>query len=346
MSIFERCRSAASFSVLTVALSMALASPLALARGGPFKEIDELRQQLQTLSEIVNGQASSSLPTDVVVDCAAGETITAALEQHSYSPAPLTISVSGTCAETVVVLRSNVNIQAAEPGAGVYSEDPLYGAITTGNGVSGIVVEGLKLSGGAHGVLASRNSQVELISVEVTATSAGLVAVDGSLMDVVASDIHGNGSGIVALRNGTVTVADTVIRNNNTGVIAATGGLLNLRNIDGRGNPVGDVQIRNYTAGAVVQLGGNAIISNTILEDGLVGVMVQAQSSAQIAASIIRNNLNAGVVGERNTSLSFGGNEISNNGIGIGCSDNTVTMGWPGVVADNVSANIVGCPGL
>lgn len=349
MSLFDRCRSAAPFSAIAIAISLALASPLAFARGGPFKEIDELRQQLDALSATLASKIPprAVAPVEVPVNCAAGDTIAEVLDEHRYSPAPLTIHVSGVCHETAVVLRSNVTIRAAEPGAGVYSEDPLYGAITTGNGANGIIVEGLHLSGGAHGVLASRNSQVEVIGVEVTGTGTGLVAVDGSLMDVASSTVHNNSTGIGVLRNGTVTIAGTLIDNNTSGIYATTGGLLNVRNMDGRGAVIGDVIIRNYTVGAILDLGGNALIRNASFENGTVGVLVRMQSSVQLIESSIRDNVSAGVAGERNTSIHFqGNNDIRNNGVGISCSDSTVAMGWPGIVEDNVHADIVGCIGL
>lgn len=344
MSILDRCRLAAPFSVPAIVFSFALASPLAFAQGGPFKEVDELRQQLDALTAIVNSGVSASAPMEVPVNCAAGDTIGEVLDEQLYSPAPLTIHVSGICEETVVVLRSNVTFQAAEPGAGVHSEDPLYGAITVSNGVGGIIIEGLRLSGGAHGVMASRNSQVEATNIEVTNTNLGVVAVDGALIDLASSSIHNNSTGVGAVRNGSITIADTVIEHNSQGVVANLGGMLNLRNMDGRGNVVGNVIIRHNDLGLMIQLGANANIANTSVEDGGTGVAVQTQSSLVLANSVIRDNAGGGVIGDRNTSLALFGNSIRNNAFGISCSPSTVFLGTGHFDAvDNANGDVLGC---
>src|SRR5688572_171155 len=94
----------------------------AQAPGQPFadlqRQIDdlplgELQRQIDVLADAVAGLAGA--PISVRVDCAAGQRIGDALQSP---PGPLTIEISGTCVEHVLITRDGVSL-VGDPGAGV-----------------------------------------------------------------------------------------------------------------------------------------------------------------------------------------------------------------------------------
>src|SRR5258705_11764319 len=85
------------------------------------------------------------------VDCAAGDTIARAL-RHGDERKSLTILVSGTCSEHVVVNRSDIKLAAAAAGGTISGPDPAIDVIR-GTG-SRVTIDGITVTGGRNGITA------------------------------------------------------------------------------------------------------------------------------------------------------------------------------------------------
>lgn len=327
-------------------------SSTAFANGQPFQEIDEsitaLNQQLESLGDVVDQQLANTLPVEMTVDCAAGQSISAVVDQYRYATAPLTIDITGVCDEVVVVRRNDVTLRAASPGAGIHSDSPSHGNVTASQG-SGVTVEGLSLTGGGSGFMAARNSQSVLSNVDISQADSGVVALDGSFIEVIDSTIHNNENGAVAMRGGVVAISSSLIEFNTNGVVATFSGVVNLRDIAPDATSTDGVTLRNNTIGVVAQMGGTAAINGALIEAGNIGVFAQTQAAVQLSSTVLRDHATAGVFARRNTSLSFEpNNDISNNLFGIFCSPDTaylLTGGSPGSVINNINVDINGCTG-
>src|SRR5262245_31073065 len=85
----------------------------------------------------------------VNVDCASGDTIARALTKGDDRKS-LTIVITGTCSESIVINRSDIKLAAAAPGAGVNGPDPDTDVIRiTG---SRVTIDGITITGGRNGV--------------------------------------------------------------------------------------------------------------------------------------------------------------------------------------------------
>lgn len=332
-------------------LGLSLSSTV-FANGQPFQEIDEsiaaLNQQLQSLGDVVDQQLASTLPVEMTVDCAAGESISAVVDAYRYATAPLTINITGVCDEVVVVRGNDVTLRGASVDAGIHSDSPDYGNITASQG-SGVTVEGLTLTGGGPGFLGARNSQSTLSNMNISQAESGVVALDGSMIEVIGSTIHNNVNGIVAIRGGVLAISSSLIEFNTNAVVSTFSSVVNLRNTAPDGTPTDGVTLRNNNIGVVVQMGSTATITNALIEAGNIGVFAQTQGAVQLSSTVLRDNVTAGVFARRNTSLSFqANNDITNNGFGIFCSPDTAYLligGGPGSVINNINADILNCTG-
>ena len=87
-----------------IVLSTLIFSTPTLAFDNPINKIFNF---LRSLDERVGELESQSLPAEIAVDCATGESISAAIASVSKS-VPLTIHVSGTCTEAINIQRDDL----------------------------------------------------------------------------------------------------------------------------------------------------------------------------------------------------------------------------------------------
>ncbi|MEX1033192.1 MAG: hypothetical protein WDZ30_07510 [Cellvibrionaceae bacterium] len=335
----------------TLALS---ANVFAAPKGNPFQEIkasiDELSQQLESLSAIVDEQLTTAVPVDVAVDCNAGESISDVLTEYNTATAPLTINISGVCNEVAAVLRGNVTLQGVTGDAGIHSDSPTFGSVTVSRGARNVRVFNLALTGGQYGVLVVKNSQVLVSDVNIHQTVTGLVAVDNSMVDLTASNVHDSNSGVIASLGGTINLSNTIIENNSGfGVVAMSNGLANLRSVAPDGSETDGVTLRYNGNGVVAQDGGRALIADAQIEFSGFGVFVRTQASVTFNGdNVINGHATAGVFAQRNTSVVFnpGNHTISNNGFGVNCSADTAYLAAAvPTFINNGFGDIVGCTG-
>src|SRR5262245_30390401 len=87
----------------------------------------------------------------VNVDCGSGDTIARALTKGDDRKS-LTILVTGSCSESVVINRSDIKLAAGAPGATVIGPDATIDVIrVTG---SRVTIDGITVTGGRNGITA------------------------------------------------------------------------------------------------------------------------------------------------------------------------------------------------
>jgi hypothetical protein len=272
---------------------------------------ESLRSLLIILTVAAAGAITgAAYAATVSVNCAKAQTIGAALAANSPANGGLTLLVSGTCTEDVVINRfSGVTIQG-NPAATL---QPVHATDSVVTANTRLILNSVAIAGGATGIAVGPHAYVTIEKSEITGTGTGVNAWDNSSLDLTDSTIATTGSyGIISGLGSTVAIrADngdvTEITGAQTGVFCSSG-KLNLTTA-GSGsilieknkrlglqpwdcgvqtyNPSGTIIITgNGTAGSygagIEQRGGFAILNS-----------VQILNSAGFAA--INASLNAGV---------------------------------------------------
>jgi hypothetical protein len=284
--------------------------------------------------------AAPSRDLAVEVDCTKGESIGVALERPVVFERRIIVTVSGTCAENLVIERDDVTLRGAVPGAGIDAPDATQPAIRV-DGARRTSIEALSIRGGQHGVRLTGGAAARLRDSRVfEAAEDGLRVDGGSSAEVDDCVMEGNGQEGVTAR-GTVTVRGSTIRGNRfSGVVAHRGGQLFLG--ANRGNLIccGNVIENNLLDGVTVADNGGAVLfGNTIRGNGLggggrFGVFVINGSSARLmGGNVVQQN------GAQVGPNQFGGGGIFVRGamVRTGFGDVPLTP-----ATNEVSGNVVG----
>jgi hypothetical protein len=235
----------------------------------------------------------------VTVDCAAGDTIARALTRGDDRKS-LTILISGTCSENVVINRSDVKLAAAAPGATVSGSDTTLDTIrVTG---SRVTIDGITVTGGLNGILADG--------------AAGLI--------VQNSVVQGTGrTGIISARGASAIVDNVVVQNNPRDGIAIESGSADVINSQITLNTRMGVGVFNAGSARIGVDNANNAAGSVITANGVNGIHVVFSASAFIGMNQINGNGTVDPTGNginiSNASADIvGGNTISgNSGSGI-----------------------------
>ena len=295
------------------------------------------------------------------VACSAGETINGALARGD-SRKPVTIQVSGTCTENVVIARDDVTLLAM--GASVSAADPSrptilvqgsrvavsFFGVTGGsdaiavNGGDGVTIQNVTLQGAtryglyiAHGSAALNNSNI---------TGNGEAGIFLRVADtrVTGGQIFGNtGPGIEAVRNSSASISDNTISNNTGGgILFDTGSTLTMGGgtigpSPGHGLELATHSNANLTnvaisgngaGGVLLDAGSTAVISGgTIGPNGGIGIALASNSTATLTNVPITGNGAGGVVLDTGSTATISGNTIGpNGGSGIALASNSTVQ--------------------
>ena len=260
---------------------------------------------------LATGAAPAAAAT-VVVDCAAGATISAAIA--SAQPGD-TVSVSGTCRETVLVPRRLTSLtlvgQSSASIVGPPSSTPATSpaSFTVFVESTGFVLRGFTIVGGAHGVHLS-GPATATIEDNVIRESAGAIHLDkGSVGQVLGNTLEDNdGYGInlqedsyarIGFRIPTLPPVGNLIRNNDgPGIIVGQRSSAWI---------AGNQLTRNAGDGVVVDRISHAdVIGNRIARNGGDGIDVRNGSGLNLDP--------------RGTALDVSGpNSGRNAGVGVRC---------------------------
>jgi hypothetical protein len=233
----------------------------------------------------------------VTVDCASGDTIARALTRGDDRKS-LTILISGTCSESVVINRSDIKLAAGAPGATVSGPDPAVDTIRvtgsrvtidgiavtggrngiTGDGAAGLIVQNAVVQGtGRNGITFAHGGSGIVDNVTVTNNARDGVAMDASYAAVINSTVsqntrHGvgvfnNGSARIGLNNANDPAGNVIATNGFAGIHIVFGStaLIAMNQIIGNGTSSDPNAIKigiNLASGSADIIGGNTISGN------------------------------------------------------------------------------------
>ena len=248
---------------------------------------------------------------DLFVDCAAGETIGAALAEAETHVGSLNITVSGVCEESVVVVRDDVSL------SGVDRSDGIRALSTDGRAVlvsdaRRVVLSNMTIIGGERGIVVHR----------ADASAVGITVRDNS------------GDGIVAFNNASFSVRDSVIVDNGSGVGAGAASIVSLTNSEVSGS----------SGTGVSAHGGTMVINRSEIVGNEKGAVAQEDGTLRIVNTEVEDNQGGGVlVISSRVSLDGAATRIAGNGGGIEVTNGSsisIETG-PVLVEDNRGGGIV-----
>ena len=257
---------------------------------------------------------SSAAPTFTwTVDCSRGQSINRAL---AHLPGQkLTLTVRGTCNESVLIDRDDVALQG-DPKAGATVSGPDAKVDTILISGSRITIQGLSVTGGQNGISAFGASNVSIVGNVIRNSGASGVSLASSqAVWVNGNRIEQNGSHGISLEQGASAMVNNNVITSNTGAGMHLGGK---SNVSAAGNTISS----NGSNGVQLFPGSYAgIWSNTITANGTNsaergnGVFVSL-TSADIGGNSITNNRQSGVLGDA-AILNVGNNTITGNDGGV-----------------------------
>src|SRR5690349_15247119 len=236
------------------------------------------------------------------VDCAAGDTIARALTRGDDRKS-LTILISGTCSENVVINRSDIKLAAAAPGATISGPDPTVDTIrVTG---SRVTIDGITVTGGRNGVTADGAAGLIVQNAVVKGTGrSGINYSHGASGIVDSVTVTGNARDGVAVDAAQGTVINSQIgQNARMGVGVFNGGTARI-GIDNFNNAGGNVISANAANGVHIVFGSTALVAaNQIMGNGTNpslgfggnGVNIISASADLIGGNTISGNTGAGI---------------------------------------------------
>src|SRR6266853_216124 len=236
------------------------------------------------------------------VDCAAGDTIARAL-RHGDERKSLTILVSGTCSEHVVINRSDIKLAPAAAGGTISGPDPAIDVIrVTG---SRVTIDGITVTGGRNGVTADGAAGMIVQNALVQNTGRnGITYAHGASGVVDGTTVTGNARDGVAIDAAQGTVINSQISQNaRFGIGAFNGGSARI-GVDNFNNAGGNVISANASNGIHIVFGSTALIAmNQVIGNGTsadpaalkIGVNLASANADFIGGNTISGNTGTGV---------------------------------------------------
>jgi len=219
------------------------------------------------------------------VDCDRGDSLNDAVNRQVGHVGPITIHVTGTCTENVLISRDDVAING---------DGTVNGQITVDN-ARRVTISGITITGPGLGV-DNFGGEVHLVNVVVTANQGV--------------------AGIASNHNGFVQIVDSTISNNaEFGILALQDSSVEIRNSEILNHPKNGVQV-NTNSHAEVEVG-------TVISGNSHGIHLFLHSTAYIFGAEITGNTNVGILISTDSGA-FAVNDVivSGNGIyGVHCED-------------------------
>lgn len=275
-------------------------------------QIDALQAQIDGLD---GGQNSD--PIELYVDCINGDSVNAALASVEDSKNPVTVTISGTCSESVFINRDDVTLQGNSQSDGIVGT---Y-AVAAQRGASRVSVQNMTLSGSFAGISCFSGASIVGSNLIIENGGRGVLAFSQGSCVIDDSVIRGHSQGLTILDSSSVYLRGSTVENNNVGANVWANGSLSTD-----GTAVNSMAIiRNNTIGVNVFSNGSFRPVDVVIEDNaVIGVQLGANSAMQIEFDnnvIVRNNAFAGiVVGSLASANLSPALTVEGNGIGISCS--------------------------
>ena len=217
------------------------------------------------------------------VDCTAGQSISKTLEQGDPRK-PLVLTVRGTCTENVTIRRDDVTLQGQVGGNATVTAANAGAVLITVKGTR-IVIDGLTLNGGLHGLAVTGTHDVSITNCLVrNAAQNGLFAESANVL-AQNNVFESSGGAGVFLRWSRARLAGNQIRSNAGPGIRAQ----QLASVSMAGNSV----TGNGGQGILLQNGSLGVLSGeTIASNASNGIELTVESVANVSQTTITGNDN------------------------------------------------------
>ena len=263
-------------TTLAVIASLLLVSDQALTqaqlptfRSGDVLRADQLNRIVDQVRRNTNTAGSSGGMTHNV-DCTAGETIQSKLDAAQPGD---TIMITGTCHEAVLVNKDGVTLDGG--GSAVIDGMDFDAPTISINGHQNVVIKGLRLQNGLHGVRLAESAAVWLENV----TAQGSRSKSG----------YDSGAGIVAYTSSTVVLTGAIVANDNAGSGIHAGSastVVILGNVVIEGNRLPRVSVEaNGNGWRGIDIAGNSELAVYTTYDEYATVHAKNNGGAGIAAT-------------------------------------------------------------
>ena len=248
------------------------------------------------------------------VNCDKGDKINTLLKTIAKAGAvpPVTINVSGTCKESVLIQNFDRLTLMAKPGAVIIGPSKNVNAAVTIANSGFVALQGFLIQGGVNGVVCAEDSVCNLTGLTVeNATNEG-VRYARSEGIAISNVFQNNGFRGLNVVNGSkvLMVGGTSQGNADAGVGVVSGSNLTMQN----------ATIQNNAGDGVRVLLGSSLRSfdNTVTGNGGNGISLLAQSNGSLEAAntgnVVTGNSGVGVgIGDLSFARFFSPNNISGN---------------------------------
>ena len=272
-------------------------------------------------------------PTVETVNCGTGQVLQQAINAADPTQ-PLTITILGTCAETVSISRDHVTLTSGSAGSGI------NGGLDVGGG-RWVNLQGIKISGsGANGfaifavdgalvngqnnqidgnVYAEQDTDLGFGSLTMDGCSHGLNAQWGSVIEVSGGSISGCTEEAVHAGSDSGIWLDgvTVSGSANPGVAVDGGSTVTLSD-DVLSNDAGD------GGPAINDDDGSVSVSNTSVSGSDIGLQVNDGGHADVNGTSVISGNGIGIFVKGGSTVAVGGTVKNNSDDGISLSDTSV----------------------
>ena len=307
--------------------------------GGPFQalqdQIDELRIQIESL------ELGNVVPIELEVDCKYGDTVNGALASVSSTSAPVTVTISGICDESVGITRDDVTLRGITPSDGIQGEFAVYVIADA----SRVTIDSMTLVGSFAAFTCSEGASAVGSNLTINDSAIGVLSFHGGNCQIVDSVISNGGTGLLSGANSYLWSKGSTIQGMVWAANVVSGGGLYLE-----GTPTNPATIvRDNVRGINTYLGGattlNKAIIETNIEFGLQAHSTSAISFSSGAVVQVQNNLGNGIVVQNSSSMSFlrEGVSITGNGEwGIFCNGATNIFEFGAGTTSTMTGNVAG----
>lgn len=292
----------------------------------------EFESRIAALEERVAELEEPFGTLDLFVDCGAGDTVSAALEDAQTHAGPVNITISGICDEQIDIHRDDVSISGLLPTDGIRGPSTGGGGTVQLTFAHRVSFSNMTISGGWEGMSALGSSfEVSYVTIQ-DARWTGIMALDGSVGEFRNCSVSGHSdAGVTAGAESVVDIDHCSISNNGTGVWIS---------YDGGGGTifVRDSEIvDNDGYGAFVIVGGNLALSNTLIANNLNGGVLSGGGQLNINGDTHITGNSYGVHVAHGSSASISNDVIieSNHGDGISVSGGSALRVFDAIIRYN-----------
>jgi len=227
----------------------------------------------------------SDPPINLTVRCGQGEKVANALGLGMNRSGRLTITIEGTCIESVTISRDDVTLVGASPGDGLQAPDATSNPVQV-TGAQRVTLSQLRLQGGIQGLAVTHGAAVSASNLSVVGANWG-IGVDGAVFQCGDCTVEGNSMGVGVNLGSRVALWHSTVRNNDHHGVFVNGGSVLLNNTTVE---------RNAGAGVFGWNGGQIGVSGSTIKGNLGGGITLQLATVQVdQGSFITGNSQSGI---------------------------------------------------